>query len=209
MRTLILPALAGLMFTSACITPALAQPSAVVAENPTGTYKLDLSHASLTWKVSHFGLSQYVARFTKFDATLDWNAENPTASRVQVTIDPTSVATHFPEPERKDFDAELATGDNWINGDTHPTITFVSTSAALTTETAGTVTGDLTFLGVTKPVTLNVTFNGGMVNPFSQKRVIGFAASGVIKRSDFGMSAYIPNIGDEVTLEIHAEFQKQ
>lgn len=177
---------------------------------PAGIYELDHAHASIVWKVSHLGLSDYTARFTDFDATYDFNPENPEASVVTVTIDPRSIETDYPNAEEKDFNAKLADGEEWFNSSEFPVIRFQSTKLELTGENTGVLTGDLSFLGVTKPLSLDVTLNGVMSeHPFAKKPVKGFSASGTLKRSDWGMTALVPNIGDEVELLIEAEFLKK
>ena len=72
---------------------------------PSGTYQLDPTHASMVWKVKHLGLSNYTARFNRFDATITLDAENPTASTVTATVDPASIDTDYPLAEQKDFNA--------------------------------------------------------------------------------------------------------
>ncbi len=188
---------------------ALAAPASkpVVVDAPSGKYALDLAHASIIWKVSHMGLSHYPARFVKFDAALDFDAAKPENSKISVTIDPTSIRTEFPDKAAKDFDAELSTGADWFNAGKFPQITFVSKSITRTGRTSADILGDLTFLGVTKPVTLQTTFNGSQKqNMFTGKPMLGFSATGKLKRSDFGMAKYLPMIGDEVSLQIEAEF---
>ncbi|MCI5043070.1 MAG: YceI family protein [Aquisalinus sp.] len=176
-------------------------------EMPAGEYVLDKSHASLTWKVSHFGLSNYTARFTRFDATVDFDPANPANSTLSVTVDPTSVETDYPNAEAKDFDKELAESDRWFNAGEFPEISFVSTGIEMTGETTGIVTGDLRFMGVTKPASLDVTFNAAFAErPFSGLATLGFSATGTVTRSDWGMSGLVPNIGDDVDLLIEVEF---
>ena len=172
---------------------------------PGGLYELDKGHASLTWKVSHMGLSNYTARFTDFDSEIMFNPIDLEQSKVRATIDPTSVETdHVGE---KDFNAELANEAGWFNTEQFPKITFLSTNVEKTGDNTGKVTGDLTFLGVTKPVTLDVTFNKAVGNhPFANKPALGFSATGTIKRSEFGMDKYIPMIGDDVDLLIETEY---
>ncbi len=172
------------------------------------TYELERTHAFLNWTVSHFGLSDYTVNFTDFDATLEFNPEEPTASKISVTINPLALQTNYPEGERKaEWETELATDDKWLNGDEFPKITFVSTAAEATGEFTGTVTGDLTFLGVTKPVTLDVTYNGTANYPWNGGRdSIGFSAATTLKRSDFGNTAFAPNISDEVKIKFTGEF---
>lgn len=174
---------------------------------PGGLYKLDETHANLTWKVSHLGLSNYTARFTKFDADLMFNGQDISKSKVKATIDPTSIKTDYPYPEKKDFDKKIIEGKQWFNSAQFPSITFTSTSVEQTGKNTGKVTGNLTFLGVTKPVTLDVTFNKALGNhPFKNKPALGFSATGSLKRSDFGMKTYIPSVGDDVQIIIEAEF---
>lgn len=173
-----------------------------------GLYEIEKSHAFLTWSVSHNGLSDYIVNFTDFDAVLDFNPEDPTASSIEVTINPTALQTNYPNPEKKiEWEDELANDAKFFNAGEFPEITFTSTSAALTEDFAGTVTGDLTFLGTTLPVTLDVTYNGTANAPwFGTRDLIGFNAKSVIKRSDFGLTAMVPNISDEVTIEFSGEF---
>ncbi|MEM6410043.1 MAG: YceI family protein [Pseudomonadota bacterium] len=178
-------------------------------EAAAGTYNLEKSHASLTWRISHNGLSQYTARFTEFDASIDFNPEDPVSSTVTASINPLSVETDHPT-EREKWNGELATDDRFLNGDEFPEITFVSTGVEATGDFTGVITGDLTMLGVTVPVSLEATYNGtGNAPWFGTKDLIGFSARGVLNRSDFGMTALLPNIGDEVEIIIEAEFLQE
>lgn len=180
-----------------------------LAEMPAGEYRLDPTHASLTWKVDHLGLSKYTARFTKLDATLNLDPTDPTKSTLVATVDPLSVKTDFPKPEEKDFDTKLAKDKDWLNGTQFPEIKFVSTKLEKTGDKTGKLHGDLTFLGVTKPLALDVTFNGAYAKkPFSEEPGLGFSATGVIKRSEWGFSTYVPTIGDEVHIALEVEFNK-
>ena len=190
-------------FAVAAARPASAQ---LATDVPAGTFKVDPTHASVTWKVSHMGLSNYTARFTKIDATLSFDPAKPEAAKLTASIDPMSVRTDYPFVEKENFDKVLAESAKWFNGNVAKTITFTSTAVKMTGPKTADVTGDLTLLGVTKPVVLKVTFNGGMAqHPFAKKPAVGFSASGTVKRSDFGMTANIPIIGDDVVLLIEAE----
>lgn len=174
---------------------------------PAGTYKLDPTHASLTWKVDHLGLSSYTARFTKFDATLEFDPAAMDKSKLSVTVDPMSIRTDYPLAETKDFDKKLATDPEYFNAEFFSDITFTSTAIEMTGDKTAKVTGDLTLLGETKPVTIDVTLNGAMAEqPFVKKPALGFSGKTVIKRSEFGFTKLIPMIGDDVTLLIEAEF---
>lgn len=181
-----------------------------LSDMPSGTYIIDPAHASVTWKVSHLGLSNYTARFAKVDATLIFDAKDPTKSGLIASVDPLSIRTDFPNPTVKDFDKELATGADWFNATKYPHIKFSSGTLKKTGENTGTMQGLLTMLGVSKQVKFDVTFNGAYLKkPFAETPALGFSAKGKIKRSDWGFGTYVPMIGDEVEIIIEAEFNKQ
>ncbi|MBB3541372.1 MULTISPECIES: YceI family protein [unclassified Rhizobium] len=170
---------------------------------PTGTYKTDPSHSSLSWSFDHSGLSHYTARFTKVDARLDWKPEQPETSTLSVAIDPLSVRTDYPWPEKVDFDAEIGTGETFLAA---KPITFVSRTIHVTGENTGTVEGLLTFRGETHPATLDVTFNGSMAkHPRMGVPKIGFSATGRIRRSEWGLDFAIPELGDIITIAIETQ----
>ncbi|MBF7073894.1 YceI family protein [Glaciecola sp. MH2013] len=176
---------------------------------PKGDYAVDLSHASVVWKVSHLGLSDYVARFADFDANIQFDPSNLEKSVVTASINPMSIQTAYPNAEEKDFNMVLATEKGWFNAADYPSIDFRSTSIDMTGEKTAVMQGELTFLGVTKAVSLDVEFNGAMLRqPFSGKPTMGFSATTIIKRSDWGMSKYVPSIGDNVEVMIEGEFAK-
>ena len=176
---------------------------------PEGEYKLDLSHASVVWKVSHFGLSNYVARFADFDASIDYKPNDIESSKITVTINPMSIQTAYPNASEKDFDKILATDSSWFNAGKYASIDFVSTSIEMTGEKTAIMKGDLSFLGVTKPISLDVVFNGAMPRqPLSGKPTMGFSATTSILRSQWGMSKFSPNIGEKVEVMIEGEFAK-
>lgn len=185
----------------------MAQEAVKIEAMPAGLYKMDPTHASLTWKVDHMGMSKYTARFKKFNIDLLFNNLDVTKSRVKAAVNPMSVETDYPDLEKKDFNKELSEGKQWLNSEQFPEITFNSTKVEITGNNTGKLTGDLTFLGVTKPVTFDITLNKPMGNhPFANKPALGFSATGSIKRSDFGLNTYIPTVGDEVQIIIEAEF---
>lgn len=194
---------AGLL---AIALPAQANPS--LDGVASGLYNLEKSHAFLTWTVKHNGISSYSVNFTDFDADLVFDADNPESSQLAVSINPAALNTNHPDPDAKaEWENELATDAKFMNANEFPSITFVSTAVTATGEFEGTVTGDLTFLGVTKPVTLDVSY-GGVANPpwFGQRDVIGFTASTTISRSDFGQTAVAAFASDEVVVEFSGEF---
>ena len=174
---------------------------------PNGIYKLDRTHSQLIWRVSHLGLSNYTARFTEFDAELDFNPKDFTKSKLNVTVNPKSIRTDYPYPDKKDFDAKLSNNKDWFNSDKYSKITFISKKISIIDKNTGTVSGDLTFMGVTKPIDLNVTFNSSMIkSPYRIKPVLGFSVTANLNRSNWGLKTSLPNIGDNVQLIIEAEF---
>lgn len=201
MRNLILAA--GLTVAT---LPAFANPT--LEDVDSGLYELEKSHAFLTWSVKHNGISNYIVNFTDFDANLVFDAETPANSQLEVTINPAAMNTNYPDPAKKvEWETELATDARFLNASEFPAITFASTSVEQTGEFTGTVTGNLTFLGVTQPATLDVSY-GGLANPpwFGQRDVIGFTASTTINRSTFGNTALGGVISDEVVIEFSGEF---
>lgn len=191
-----------LMFVllSACATPPVVNPSAA----PAGNYKLDPTHTSVTWSLSHAGLSNYTARFDTISGALNFASDAPQNSTVDIRIDPKSVSTGLPK-----FDEEIATSGNYFDANTFPEIRFVSTDIKLTGDATGLITGDLTVKDVTKPVTLDVTFNGAGKSFGNPGKTLGFSATTKFLRSDYNMGHLVSfGIGDEVTLRIETEFNE-
>ncbi|TCS14002.1 YceI family protein [Caulobacter sp. BK020] len=181
----------------------------VMPKVPAGDYTLDPAHANLEFKVNHLGFSHYTARFSDFDAKLKFDPANPSASSVEATIDPKSLTLPTPPAGFKD---EL-TGKAWLDTGQYPTITFRSTKVEVTGANTAKVTGDFTLHGVTKPVVLDATFNGGYAgHPMDPHARIGFSAHGTFNRSEFGMGFGVPapgttmGVGDAVEVTIEAEF---
>lgn len=172
-----------------------------------GAYALEKPHASLTWRVKHMGLSNYTARFADFDATLDFDPGNVEASKVKAVINPLSVKTDHPT----DAEWDTRIGRDLFRAEQFPQIVFESTSVRKTGEFTGVLTGNLSFLGVTKPVTLGVTFNGAAKAAalYQGRDAVGFSARGSLKRSDFGSTRYAAFVGDEVEIIIEAEFTRK
>jgi polyisoprenoid-binding protein YceI len=177
------------------------------AQAPAGTYAVDKTHASLTWKGLHQGLSWYTARFTSFDITIDFNEADVSKSKVTASVDLKSIETDFaktrPASSNTDFNAELG-GERFLNSAKFPQATFTSTAISKTGDKTGKMTGNLTFMGVSKPVTFDITYVGNRNDPRSQKHKVGFQAVGSLKRSDFGVPPGGP-MADEIKLEINAE----
>lgn len=175
---------------------------------PAGAYTTEKVHSSMIVRLSHLGYSQFTARFTTWDAQLQFDPANPERSQVNVTIDPRSIASDNPLPGFID----QMRGTQFLDAAQFPNITFRSTRVERTGPNTANITGDLTLHGVTKPVTLEARFNGGyegmQLDPHAR---IGFSAHGAFKRSDFGMRFGIPapgtnmGVGDDVSVIIETE----
>jgi polyisoprenoid-binding protein YceI len=186
--------------------------AALAPDVPAGAYTLDRSHASLIFRVDHLGFSNYTARFTRFDAELVFDPTEPAASRLTATVDGRSLETDFPFPDQLDFNAQLQ-GEDWLSTADHPQMTYRSTNVVLTGNDSARIDGELTLRGVTRPMALEATFNGGYAgHPMDPNARIGFSARGSLLRSEYGMSFGVPEPGskmgvsDEVEVIIEAEF---
>lgn len=176
-------------------------PTTDISKASPGIYVLDKSHASLVFKISHVGYSLYHGRFNDFDASITLkNVAKPAESAVELTVQLGSVDTN-----NKKLEDELRS-DKFMNTTKFPTAKFVSKQITLASADKGTMVGDLTFMGVTKPVTMNVVFRGYGVGPFNKKQTLGFSASTTIKRSEWGFNTYVPAVGDDVQIEFDGEF---
>jgi len=197
----------------AAVPPASAQtvaPASAPAPIPAGTYKLDQAHASLIFRVSHMGFSNFTSRFTRFDATLNFDPDHPERSGVSATIDPASVEIFGSTL------ADILKSAQWFDVAHFPQMTFTSTKVELTGAKTAHITGNLAFHGVTQPVSLDATFNGGYgSNSFDRGGArVGFSAHGTLKRSAFGLAFGIPapgttfGVGDDVDFQLEVEFSK-
>ena len=184
------------------------------SDAPAGEYAMDLSHTSVNFRLSHLGLSFYTARFTQADGKLAFDPATPAAQGVSVTIEAGSLQTNYPDPAKLDFDTLIE--KEFLDAARFPRITFKSTKVDPTGPRTARVTGDLSLHGVTRPVTLEATFNGGYkkgaMDPAGAR--IGFSAKGTFKRSDFGITYGLPapgtpmGVGDEVEVMIESEFTR-
>lgn len=164
------------------------------------TYTLDPHHTQVVYSWNHFGFSNPSGQFGNITGTLDFDEAAPTKAKVEVAIDIASINTNVPA-----LDDHLKKAD-FFDVEKYPQATFKSTRVEKGADARHLkLTGDLTLHGVTKPVTLEVTINKVANHPMSKKPSVGFDAHGSIKRSDFGMGAYVPNVSDEITLRITTE----
>ena len=184
---------AFLLTAAATASPALSDP-----------YTIDTGHTHVGFKVSHLGFSDTYGTFNNVAGTFDLDQDNPEKSSVEVDIKTASLDTNH---EKRD---EHLRGPDFFNVEKFPDMTFKSTKVERTGEKTAKVTGDLTMLGVTKPVTLDTTLLAAGAYPMDKSvTAAGFNATTTIKRSDFGMTTYVPMIGDEVEITISTELRKQ
>lgn len=185
--------------TTPAVDAAAAAPVAEAVQIASGTYTIDPTHTDVLAQWSHFGFSNPTAHFGQAEGTLVYDAADVSKSTVQVTL-PLAGLNSFTAK----FDEHLKSAD-FFDAAKFPAATFKSTKV----ESAGTnnltVTGDLTVKDITKPVTLDVTINGGGEHPMAKVPAAGFDATTTIKRSDFGVGAYAPNVSDEVKIRITTE----
>lgn len=166
-------------------------------------YAFDLPHTSISFYVNHLGVSYSTGRFTGFDGSFLFDEEKPENSSVDVTIHTNSL-----EMLDEKWNEHLK-GPDFFNVAQFPDMTFKSVKVEKTGEKTAKLTGDLTLLGVTRPVILDVTLNGIAAHPMKGNPIIGFSVTGIIQRSEFGMTYGIPMVGDDVSLRIEVEgFQK-
>lgn len=182
------------MATAAAVLALSASPALAADE-----FAFDHSHTHVLFFVDHLGFSTTQGEFLEFDGTLMLDTEAPENSSVTVSIATDSIDTGY-----ADRDEHLRSGD-FFNVEEYPEMTFASTGVTVTGENSAEVAGDLTILGVTQPVTLDVTLNGLGAHPFNGSTVAGFSATTTISRSDFGMDFGVPAIGDEIEIRIETE----
>ncbi len=176
------------------------QPASAQTDAKSGTYTTDDGHRYITFSYSHAGFSNPWLRWRDWTGTLDWNAEDPAASSVNVVINAESIDTGVDV-----FDGHLK-DDRFFDVANHPEITFVSTSVEKTGDNTGEITGDLTIKGTTKPVTLDVVFNKGEYDQRNSRYKLGFSGKTTVKRSDYGVDLFAPVVSDEVDIIIETEF---
>lgn len=163
------------------------------------SYKIDPNHTNVIAGWNHFGFSHPTARFGDVDGVIVYDADHVGQSSVKVTIPLSGLDTGVP-----DLDEHLRSGD-FFDAGKYPTITFNSTSAEAAGDNKLRVAGDLTVHGVTKPVVLDVTLNKTGEHPLGKRAAVGFDASTTIRRSEFGVAKFVPNVSDDITIRITTE----
>lgn len=170
-----------------------------LAEAAPDKYEFDKSHTHIIFLINHLGFSNTIGRIKEYNGYFTFDEKEPEKSDIDVTLKPESIDTSIAA-----LDKELR-GEKFFNVEKFPTMHFKSTKIATTGKNTGDVTGDLTLLGVTKPVVMHVVYNKSGIHPFTNNFVAGFTADAALKRSDFGMNAFEPAIGDEVRVHIEVE----
>ncbi len=168
-----------------------------------GTYTLDPDHTQVEFGVMHLGLTPYYGRFSGASGTLVLSPRNPGESKLDVSIPTASVST-----TSEKLNGELKS-DDWLDAQKYPAVTFRSSKVTPSGGGNAKVAGDLTLHGVTRPVTLDVQFIGAGPNPLNKHYTVGFSATGQISRSEFGVTKYVPLIGDTVKITLSGAFEHQ
>jgi polyisoprenoid-binding protein YceI len=180
--------------------------SAEAARAEPATWALDPEHTTIAFMVSHIGYANTLGLFRELEGEFTYDPETQELGTVSVVIDAASVWT---DTERRD---EHVRNDDFLNVSEHPAITFTANGGEVTGENTGQVTGDLTILGETHPITLDVTLNKRAEYPFGhEKETLGVSARGTVVRSRYGMDYAVANglVGDEVELLIEFEAIRQ
>jgi polyisoprenoid-binding protein YceI len=168
--------------------------SAAAAES----YHFDTNHTHILWHINHFGYSNPAGLwFAEGHLTLD--EKNPENSRVEIQVKMKDLVTGIPALD------EHLKGKDFLDVAHFPNANFKSTKVVVTRKDAAEVSGILTLHGISKPITLNMILNKNDISPISKKKTAGFSGTAKIKRSEFGITLYLPGLSDEVTLDIQAE----
>ncbi|MEM9014142.1 MAG: YceI family protein [Pseudomonadota bacterium] len=169
---------------------------------PAGEYALDKGHGYITFTYDHQGYSKPFVRWRSWDATLNWNPDAPEESAIEVTIDTSSIDTGVDK-----FDDHMRNAD-LFDVEKFPEITFTSTGLERTGPNTGVLTGDLTILGVTKAIDVDMKINKAAYNQRGESHKLGFSGRATLNRSDFGVDYAVPFVGDKVKIIIEAEFDE-
>ena len=173
------------------------------ADVQAGTYLVEPNHTQATFTVTHLGITPFAGVFSGASGRLMLDPAHPDATRLQVSLPTNSVQTTSAK-----LDEELK-GADWLDAAKFPAATFTSSKVTPMGAGMAQVDGTLTLHGVSKPGTLHARFFGTAANPMSKKASVGFVGRMTIKRSDFGVSKYVPMVSDETVLTINAAFERQ
>ena len=162
------------------------------------TYTLDPAHTQVAFTIERFGFNNVLGRFETVSGEVVLDQANPAASSVHAVIQVGSVDSS------NDTRDEHLRGERWLNATQFPTMEFRSTSVRITGENRAEVIGDLTLLGQTHPVTLDVRLNRTGPLPNNQRQAAGFTATGTLQRSAWGSTGAAQLIGNDVSIRIEA-----
>lgn len=162
-------------------------------------YKIDPTHTATVFSWSHFGFSTPSANFSDIQGTINVDNAKPENSSVNVTIPLSSLNTNV-----KALDEHLQKAD-FFDAAKYSNITFKSTKVQAAGKNKYKITGNLTVKDVTKPVVLDAVLNKQGMHPMTKAESIGFNATTSFNRSAFGVGAYVPNVGDKITVNITTE----
>jgi len=168
-----------------------------------GSYQLDKQHTSVLFKINHMGMSTFVGRFNSVDASLEFDPAHMENAKLSAVINMASVDVNNVEL------SETLRGSSWFDAVRYPQAVFTTTHVKIINESRAIFSGNLQFHGTTAPIALDVIFNGGGDNLLTGRYTLGFTAGTQFKRSAFGMDYMVPAVGDDVTIEVFAEFQKR
>ncbi|MDF1701929.1 MAG: YceI family protein [Planctomycetota bacterium] len=186
------------VFLTLLAASALVLGPAAVGETAGEHYKLDKGHSALLFKIKHLGVSYTHGRFNDFNGFFVVDDENLKNAKIEIDIDASSIDSN--DKERDDH----LRGADYFNVEKHPSIGFESTSITMASKGVYRVTGNFTLLGVTKEVTFRMSKIGEGDDPWGGHR-IGYEGQLVIKRSEFGMTAMLKGIGDNVYITLGVE----
>lgn len=179
-----------------------AGPSSDPTQVRPGAYVLDPAHGKITWSLSHLGYSTYYGQITDVAAQASLDPKEPAKSTLTVTVGTDSV-----NGLNDKLNHHLKSPD-FFDTAKFPQATFKATSVEPTSPTTARIHGELTLRGVTKPLAIDATFNQAGLSPVDKKYTVGFDGRATLKRSDFGMTTFLPILGDEVSLRLEGEFKK-
>jgi polyisoprenoid-binding protein YceI len=191
---------AFLAFTAPALAQGVPVPPASVKA---GDYAVEPNHTQIVFSVLHIGFTYYSGTFSGASGSLHLDSAHPGASTLSVSVPVNSVQT-----TNTTLDGELKSAD-WFDAATYPAATFVSTKVVPLGKGDAKIYGNFTLHGVTKPLVLTAHFVGAGPNPLSKKYTVGFAATGIVKRSEYGVTKYVPLVGDDVKLTIAGAFELQ
>jgi polyisoprenoid-binding protein YceI len=168
------------------------------------TWTVDKTHAKLGFGITHLLISEVEGSFKKFDATAVASKDDFADAVINLTAEVASINT---EDEQRDNHLK---SEDFFDAAKFSTLTFKSTSFKKVDGKKYKLEGDLTIHGVTKPVVLDVIFNGSAVHPYNKKTIAGFKVTGKIKRTDFGIGTKYPGavLGEEVDINANLELVK-